>query len=53
MAHNSQEITSMSILAGAEKNGNEAQAPLPPDATPKLDAKGIKRVKKIVGSIFY
>jgi hypothetical protein len=33
--------------------GTEAQAPLPPDASPKLDAKGIKRVQKIVGSILY
>jgi hypothetical protein len=27
--------------------------PSPPDATPKLYAKGIKRVQKIVGSILY
>jgi hypothetical protein len=33
--------------------GTEAQAPLPPDTTPKLDAKGIKRVQQIVGSILY
>jgi hypothetical protein len=33
--------------------GTEAQAPLPPDSSPKLDAKGIKRVQKIVGSILY
>ncbi len=33
--------------------GTEAQTPLPPDSTPKLDAKGIKRVQKIVGSILY
>ncbi len=31
----------------------EAQAPLPADTTPKLDAKGIKRVQQIVGSILY
>ncbi len=31
----------------------EAQAPLPPDTSPKLDAKGIKRVQQIVGSILY
>jgi hypothetical protein len=31
--------------------GTEAQALLPPDASPKLDAKGIKRVQHIVGSI--
>jgi hypothetical protein len=33
--------------------GTAAQAPLPPDASPKLDAKGIKRVQQIVGSILY
>jgi hypothetical protein len=33
--------------------GFEAQAPLPPKSTPKLDAKGIKHVQQIVGSIFY
>ena len=29
------------------------QAPLPPDASPKLDEKGIKRIQQIVGSILY
>ena len=33
--------------------GTEAQVPLPAKATPKLDAKGIKRVQQIVGSILY
>jgi hypothetical protein len=33
--------------------GTEAQAPLPADTTPKLDAKDIKRVQQIVGSILY
>ena len=36
-----------------KKYGSEAQAPLPPDATPKLDAKGVKRVQTIIGSILY
>ncbi len=36
-----------------KKFGTEAQAPLPHNSTPKLDAKGIKRVQKIVGSILY
>jgi hypothetical protein len=36
-----------------KKFGTEAQTPLPPDSTPKLDAKGIKCVQKIVGSILY
>ncbi len=31
----------------------EAQAPLPANTTPKLDAKGIKWVQQIVGSILY
>ena len=33
--------------------GTKAQAPLPANATPKLDAKGIQRVQQIVGSILY
>jgi hypothetical protein len=33
--------------------GSIAQAPLPPDDTPKLDKKGIKCVQQIVGSILY
>ena len=33
--------------------GTEVQAPLPPNTSPKLDSKGIKRVQKIVGSILY
>ncbi len=36
-----------------QKNGSEAKAPLPLNATPPLDAAGIKRVQKIVGSILY
>jgi hypothetical protein len=36
-----------------KKFGTEAQTPLPPDSSPKLVAKGIKRVQKIVGSILY
>ncbi len=36
-----------------KKFGTEAQAPLPHDSTPKLDAKGIKHVQKIMGSILY
>ncbi len=33
--------------------GSEAQHPLPPDVSPLLDKKGIKRVQQIVGSILY
>ena len=33
--------------------GTEAQRPLPPDDSPSLDAKGIKRVQQIIGSILY
>jgi hypothetical protein len=36
-----------------KKFGTEAQAPHPPNLMPKLDAKGIKRVQKIVGSILF
>jgi hypothetical protein len=36
-----------------KKFGMEAQLPLPPDSSPKLNAKGIKRVQQIVGSILY
>ena len=36
-----------------KKFDTEAQAPLPHNLTPKLDAKGIKCVQKIVGSILY
>ena len=33
--------------------GVTAQAPAPPDDTPKLNNAGVKRVQKIVGSILY
>jgi hypothetical protein len=33
--------------------GSEAQAPLPPDLSPKLDTAGITKFQKIVGSILY
>ncbi len=36
-----------------KKFSTEVQAPLPHNLTPKLDAKGIKCVQKIVGSILY
>ncbi len=38
-------------LPEPKKFGMEAQAPHPPNSSPKLDAKGIRRVQKIVGSI--
>jgi hypothetical protein len=37
----------------SKKFGTEAQAPLPPDTSPKLDAKGIKPVQQIVCNILY
>ena len=40
-------------LPESKKFGSNAQAPLPPDDTPKLDAKGIKCAQQIVGSILY
>ncbi len=36
-----------------KKIGSEAQAPFPPNASSKLDEKGIKRIQKIVGSILH
>ncbi len=33
--------------------GSEAQAPLPPNASPTLDEKGIKPIQQIIGSILY
>ncbi len=36
-----------------KKFGTEAQAPHPPNLMPKLDAKGIKCVQKIVGGILF
>ena len=33
--------------------GAKAQAPIAPDTTPRLDAKNVKRVQKIVGSILF
>jgi hypothetical protein len=40
-------------LPEPKKFGTEAQAPLPPDISPKMDAKGSKCVQYIVGSILY
>jgi hypothetical protein len=34
-----------------KKFGTEAQAPLPPNKSPKLDAKRIKCIQQIIGSI--
>ncbi len=36
-----------------KKFGTEAQAPLPPNSSPCLNAKVIKRVQQIVGSILH
>ena len=33
--------------------GSKAQAPLPPDSSPKLDGKGIKHIQQIVGRLLY
>jgi hypothetical protein len=38
-------------LPEPKKFGSGAQAPLPPGDTPKLDAKGIKCIQQIVGSM--
>jgi hypothetical protein len=45
--------TEMLVLPQTQKVWSNAQAPLPPDDTPKLDAKGIKCAQQIVGSILY
>jgi hypothetical protein len=52
-AYHAQKIQMCPYLPEPKKFGTEAQAPLPHDSTPKLDANGIKRVQKIVGSILY
>ena len=36
-----------------KKFGSKAQAPLPPNSSPKLDGKGIKCIQQIVRSILY
>jgi hypothetical protein len=36
-----------------KKFGTETKAPLPPNSSPQLNAKGIKHVQQIVGSILY
>ncbi len=36
-----------------KKFGTEAQAPLPPNSSPHLNAKGIKHIQQIVSSILY
>jgi hypothetical protein len=43
----------MAVSLELKRFRTEAQAPLLADTTPKLDAKGIKRVQKIVGIILY
>jgi hypothetical protein len=40
-------------LPEPKRFGSNAQACLPPDDMPKLDASGIKHVQQIVGSILY
>ena len=40
-------------LPKPKRFGSEAQAPLPPNTLPPLDAEGIKRAQQIVGSILY
>ncbi len=40
-------------MPAPKRFGSEAQAPLPPDLSPKLDKAGIKKAQKLVGSILY
>ena len=46
-------FANVSVLTQTKKIGSEAQAPLPTNKSPKLDAKDIKRIQQIVGSILY
>jgi hypothetical protein len=48
-----QKLQTCPYLPELKKFGTEVQAPLPHNSTLKLDAKGIKHVQKIVGSILY
>jgi hypothetical protein len=48
-----QKLQSCPYSPEPKKFDTEAQAPLPPDTSPKLNTKGIKRVQHIVGSILY
>jgi hypothetical protein len=52
-AYHAQKLQTCPYLPEPKKFGTEAQTPIPHNSTPKLDAKGIKRVQKIVGSILY
>jgi hypothetical protein len=51
--HSQEEFKTAHIPPNQKKFGLDAQAPLMPGATPVLDAGGIKRIQKIVGSILY
>jgi hypothetical protein len=52
-AYLAQKLQMCPYLLEPKKFGTEAQASLPHNSTSKLDAKGIKRVQKIMGSILY
>ena len=43
----------MCDFTDAQKSGAAALQPLPNNSSPHLDAKGIKRIQQIVGSILY
>ena len=49
----SKQVKKLPYSPELKKIGSEAQAPLPPDASLKLDEKGIKCIQQIVGSILY
>ncbi len=49
----SKQVQNCPYMPAPKQFGSEAQAPLPPDSSPKLDKSCIKKVQKIVGSIVY
>ena len=49
----SQRIQTCPYTPAPKQYGSEAQEPMMPDISPRLDGKGIKRVQRIVGSILY
>jgi hypothetical protein len=49
----SKRVQNFPYMLAPKQFGSKAQAPLPPDSSPKLDKAGIKKGQKIVSSILY
>jgi hypothetical protein len=49
----SKQVQNFPYMPAPKQFGSKAQAPLPPNLSPKLDKAGIKKVQKIVDSILY